>query len=181
VTDETDYVPGKVVKLRPSTPADRRDVWLWGDGSDISHWTNPPPMAPSSFEVFCEDWKPHYFDGSEPQRGRVFIIEVDGRAVGMIAYNHIDESHQRVEIDIWMSCEANCGRGYGSDALDLLNGYLRKTFKLKETWAQPSARNPRSIRAFAKAGFVKSSQPIEDYGRPDCEDAVLLVRQLQQT
>ncbi len=177
---EADQLRGSIVILRPSTLDDRQDCWQWGDRSDISHWTNPPPMAPSSFELFCEEWKPHYFDGSAPRLGRVFIIEVDHQAVGMIAYNDIDETHQRVEIDIWMSCQANCGRGYGPDAIDTLSRHIQDTFDLKETWAQPSARNLRSIRAFEKAGFVKSSRPVKDYGKADCQDALLLVRQLQQ-
>ena len=164
--------------LRPSSMDDRRDVWQWGDWSDISHWTNPPPLKPSSFEEFCEGWKPYYFDGSSPRLGRVFIIEVAHQPVGMIAYNDIDESNQRVEIDIWMSCEANCGRGYGPAAINALSCYIEEAFHLKEVWAQPSGRNLRSVRAFEKAGFVRSSRPIEEYGKPDCADSVSLVRHL---
>lgn len=170
------------VALRASTLDDRRAVWEWGDKSDISHWTNLPPQSPSTYDEFCEGWKAFYFDGSVPRFGRIFIIEVDDRPVGMIAYNDIDDDHQRVEIDIWMSCEANCGHGYGPEAILTLGEYLKQAFDLREVWAQPPVRNPRSIRAFEKAGFswkkLSSEEAFEEYGSRDYEDSVLMVKRL---
>lgn len=173
---------GSIVTLRPSTLDDRRAVWEWGDRSDISPWTSLPPKRPGTYAEFREGWRDHYFDGSNPRLGRVFIIEVEQQAVGMVAHNDIDDQDARAEIDIWMSCEANCGRGYGPDAIMALAEHLKHAFALREVWAQPSARNPRSIRAFEKAGFMRVALPSREafleYGPRDYEDSVIMVKQL---
>jgi diamine N-acetyltransferase len=171
---------GKRVRLRPSTLDDLRPVWAWANQSDIAPWANAF-QDPATYEEFCRDWKTHYFDGSAERLGRIFIIEVSSRPVGMIAYNDLDDEHRRVEIDIWLSCEASCGHGYGSDAIATLCEHLHNTFGLREIWAQPSERNPRSIRAFQKAGFQRIALPSRDafleYGPRDTDDSVLLSKE----
>jgi diamine N-acetyltransferase len=176
------YLKGSRVKLRPAALEDRRAVFEWGHTSDVAGWVNLPPQTVPTYEEFCEGWKDFFYDGSSRSIGRIFVIGAEGRPVGMIAYNDIDEVNRRSEIDIWLSCEASCGQGYGPDAALLLSEYLRAEFGLREVWAQPSARNPRSIRAFEKAGFVRlelgSKDEFLEYGPRDYEDSVLMVKQL---
>lgn len=184
-------MPDKVkgVSLRPSTPADHRPGWEWGNNSDIAYWVNLPQDAagswqPTTYEDYSDDWKAFYFDGSEPRLGRAFIVEVDGEPAGIVAYNDIDTDAQRAEIDIWLRGEQFCGKGYGSAAIALLSAYLRKEFGLAEVWAQPSERNCRSVSAFQKVGFerhARASDPVfMEYGTPDYPDSVLLVYRLTE-
>lgn len=89
----------------------------------------------------------------------------------MVAYNTIDEQAGRSEIDIWLRAEHYCGRGYGRAAIGLLSAHLGERFGLAEVWAQPSERNPRSLRAFQKAGFERRASASDavfgEYGPPD--------------
>jgi RimJ/RimL family protein N-acetyltransferase len=110
----------------------------------------------------------------------MFVI-LDGDApVGAIAYNDIDE-RRRVELDVWMSAEANCGRGLGTDAIEALVGYLEAELGVRTFMMQPSARNPRAVRAYEKVGFVRvPATPAEiaaDWGGVDHEDSVLMIRE----
>ncbi len=165
---------GKVVTLRPASLDDRRAVYEWTNLSDIAHWINLPPNKSETYEQFCADWEQYYFDGSAPRMGRAFVIEVHARSVGMIAYNDID-AEDRVEVDIWLSCEAECGKGYGSDAITTMCTYLRDQLAVREIWCQPSARNPRSIRTFEKCGFVRHDVTTDPYAPRDYGDSVTLV------
>lgn len=68
------------VSLRPCTIDDQQTAWEWGNTSDIACWINLPhdpagDWEATSYEEFCDDWKPFYFDGTEPMQGRAFIIE----------------------------------------------------------------------------------------------------------
>ena len=118
---------GNNIKLRPSSINDRKMVWDWSANSDVSKWVNNNPDKPSTYQEFCLDWKKYYFDGSNLRLGRVFIVEINNEPIGMIAYNAFDESNKRTEIDIWLSCEKNCGHGYGSDAIKTLTKYIIKS------------------------------------------------------
>lgn len=79
-----------------------------------------------------------------------------------------------------MSCEANCGQGYGTDALRTLCQHLFQSLGVKECWLQPSDRNRRAIRAYEKAGFTRKAITPDEmeahYGARDYHDSVLMVR-----
>jgi RimJ/RimL family protein N-acetyltransferase len=79
-----------------------------------------------------------------------------------------------------MSCEANCGKGYGPDAIRALCTWLAAEFGVRTFMMQPSARNPRAIRAYEKAGFVRTPATAgeirADWGGVDHPDSVLMIR-----
>jgi RimJ/RimL family protein N-acetyltransferase len=68
----------------------------------------------------------------------------------------------------------------GADALDALCRHLHERFSVAEFMVQPSARNPRAIRAYEKAGFRRLDLPIEEarslWGPSDYADSVYMVR-----
>jgi diamine N-acetyltransferase len=138
-----------------------------------------------SWEDFRNDWEPHYFDDSAPERGRCFVILAGEEAVGMIAYGDIFETAagRLTEIDIWLRSSADCGRGYGPEAIRLLCEYLERDLAVSQLVMQPSARNPRAIRAYEKVGFVRVSLPPQEAAiayqtRPDYDDSVFLIKSL---
>jgi RimJ/RimL family protein N-acetyltransferase len=104
--------------------------------------------------------------------------------VGQVNYNDIHErgGRRRTELDIWMRCEACCGKEYGTDALDALCRHLHERFGVAEFMVQPSARNPRAIRAYEKAGFRRLDLPIDEaralWGPSDYADSVYMVRSI---
>jgi diamine N-acetyltransferase len=178
-------IKGQLVTLRPATLANRRAVYEWAALSDATPAMMGPPLFPDNpvptWEEFCEDHKPYFFDGSAPHLGRCFLIVVDGEPVGQIYYNDIQvfEGKKRTELDMWMRAERYCGRGYGSDALDTLCAYLAAEFGVQEFMVQPSARNPRAIRAYEKIGFQALPSPLGDGWAAwpgDYHDSVFMVK-----
>jgi diamine N-acetyltransferase len=107
---------------------------------------------------------------------------VNGEPIGQVTYNDIVERDgcRQVELDIWMKSEAFCGKGYGTDALEALCGYLHERFGVSQFMVQPSARNPRAIRAYEKVGFHRLELSIEAarelWGPNDYYDSVYMVR-----
>jgi RimJ/RimL family protein N-acetyltransferase len=131
---------------------------------------------------FCEDYGPHFFDGTRQEVGRSFIIEVNGEAVGHINYDGMDLARGIAELDIWLRSSEVSGKGYGSDALVALTRYLHETFGVAEFILRPSRRNTRAIRAYAKAGFARLQLTNEEqagiYGPGDYWDTVVMHKRL---
>jgi diamine N-acetyltransferase len=181
-----DLIRGKDVVLRPAAPEDRRMIFDWLFRSDVTPAVLGPPLYPERPIPppgdTGEEFDPHYFDGSAPGLGRCYLILVGGEPAGQVSYNdiHGSEDHRRVELDIWMRAEAWCGLGYGADALGALCDYLHHRFAVREFMVQPSARNPRAIRAYEKAGFarlpVTMYEARAEWGPNDYVDNVYMVK-----
>ena len=179
-------IQGKRVALRPATPEDGPQVLEWLLRSDVTPSILGPPLFPERPvpppDAPGQRLDPHYLDGTAPELGRCFLILVDGEPVGQVTYNDIVERDgwRQVELDIWMRSESCCGKGFGTDALDALCGYLHERFGVSQFMVQPSARNPRAIRAYEKIGFERLDLPIEAarglWGPNDYYDSVYMVR-----
>lgn len=177
---------GKLVTLCLSTRADRRRIFNWLANSDLTSSMLGEPAFPDepvpSWEEFCEDHTPHFFEGEITEQGRCFIMQVNNEDVGQIYFNDIETKNgiKRVELDMWMRAEKYCGRGYGSDALNTLCEFLAKRFGVEQFMVQPSSRNRRAIRAYEKVGFVRLDIPLEvavkEWGSNDYDDSVHMVK-----
>lgn len=103
-----------------------------------------------------------------------------GTDVGVVCYNAV-RNDGLTDVDIWLRSEADCGKGFGSDALRTLTDYLNKEFAVTRVAVSPSARNHRAIAAYKKAGF--HPVPAEEYHefvKPEdmeCEDNVVLLKE----
>lgn len=175
------------VILREAAEVDREKVYEWLTHSDLTPSIMGPPRFPDhpipTWEVFCTDYQPHYFDGSQPRRGRCYIIVADQIDIGVVCYNAV-RGEFSTDVDIWLRSESDCGRGFGSDTLLILANYLHREFAITRITVFPSARNHRAIAAYRKAGF----QPIP---REEChvflkpeemeyEDNIVLVKEYPQ-
>jgi diamine N-acetyltransferase len=175
------------ITLRPATLEDRRMIYEWLAHSDVTATMLGSPRYPETpiptWEEFCEDYQPYFFDGSAPRLGRSFLIVADADPVGQINYNDISEKDggKRVELDIWMRASAWCGRGLGPDALNTLCSFLADAYGVREFMVQPSERNGAAIRAYEKAGFhrlnLTPDAAAERWGSRDYHDSVFMVRQ----
>lgn len=177
-------IKGRLVQLRPASLEDRRMIYDWSHTSDIAPWIHLSGDPIETFETWCDDWKACYFMDDSPELGRLFVIMHEDTPAGAIAYNDIDPK-KRVELDIWMRSEAHCGRGFGTDAIEALCAYLAAEFGVQIFMMQPSARNPRAIRAYEKAGFIKVPATPEEiqaeWGGVDHLDSVLMIREIKAT
>ncbi len=172
------------VSIRPATLADRRAVYEWMAHSDVTASMMGPPRFPDApiptWEQFCADYVPCYFEGTDERFGRSYIIESNGRAIGHISYSRVESAPDCLELDIWMRSNADCGRGFGSAAIDLLCRRLHADLGACRFIMRPSARNLRAIRAYRKAGFEIWPSTAQEhdsaFGPGDYADTVVLRR-----
>ena len=148
-------IPGEAVALRPMTIAEFPMFYKWATESEAAPFWYEDGRTPT-YEEFARDWKEYYFDGSQPEKGRCFIILVGDRAIGQVNYNDINMENNSVELDIIIAEDINKNKGYGTDALKTLARYLFQNMNVELCWIEPIARNTRAIRAYEKAGFRKT-------------------------
>ena len=178
-------IRGKRVRLRPARESDRRDIYTWLAESDVTPSMLGPPhfpqAPPPTWEAFCADYGPGFFDGRAPEREASYIIEVGGEALGQVNYEVRDTPDRLAELDIWLRSEADTGHGYGPDALTAMVAHLQAALGIHRFLLRPSARNPRAVRAYQKAGFeivpMSARRQVEVYGPGDYEDTLIMIRQ----
>jgi len=179
-------ISGTEVTLRPARESDRRDVFQWFAESDATPSMLGPPLFPEgsapTWDEFNADYSPNFFDGSTPDVESSYIIEVAGEPLGQINYEIRQNPTRLAELDIWLRSLADTGHGYGSDALITLTAHLFRTLGVDTFLIRPSARNPRAIRAYHKAGFVavpmSAQEQVEQYGAGDYEDTVVMIKHI---
>ena len=177
-------IHGSTVALRPATESDRTAVYRWLARSDLtSLMMGSPTFSDQSIpteQEFCADYLAHNFDDSAPELGRCFIIMAEGEDIGVVCYNEIIWARRETELDIWLKSSAYSGKGYGPDALEALCAELHRAYGIENFVIRPSARNPRAIRAYLRAGFeiqnITAEEQVSRYGPPDYRDTVVLVK-----
>jgi diamine N-acetyltransferase len=91
-----------------------------------------------------------------------------------------DDPPRHAELDTWMRSARHTGHGWGSDALEAIVRHLHSECGVSVFVIRPSARNPRAIRAYQKAGFtvvpMSAREQAETYGPGDYDDTVVLVQ-----
>lgn len=141
----------------------------WVHREHVKRWWYPE----ETFAAFEAEYAPA-IDGRDPTD--VYVIELDGRPIGAIqTYLVVDHPEwdalvgvgpDVAGVDLFIGEEDEIGRGLGPR---ILRAFLRDVvFARPETRACVAGVEPangRSLRAFAKAGFL----PVRDYeeeGRP---------------
>jgi len=188
---------GDKVTLIPAALGDKQKIYDWCFHSETTKSHSGPPDFPENpiatwEEFFDEGYVDYFFTGDEPENGRGFMILHGGEPVGFISYSSFHLKPNKSELDIWMNSEANCGKGFGVDAIVSLGEYLKNSLGVNELIMRPSARNARAIKAYKKAGFQETDKSPSNYlldkymplyGAGDYGEGgdVLLVKQFSDT
>ena len=180
-------IKGNTIELHTARLSDRKKIYTWLAESDITPSIMGPPDYPDhpvpSWEQFCEDYPPAFFNAKGDGKGRCYIIHADNISVGTIGYDLLDKVKNRVALDIWLRSEKDCGQGYGSDALNTLCHFLHEQYGITRFIISPSTRNKRAIAAFKKAGFeyignLSKEEQIQAFGQAEYDDNILMIKKL---
>ncbi|MEP6695343.1 MAG: GNAT family protein [Pseudonocardiales bacterium] len=143
-------LPGKQVLLRPFQPDDLPA--LYRIISDLDTWAARSRRAPQplTFEAF-RDW---YVPATAGIDGVEFVVEAEGAPVGRCGMFGEDTFAQAAEVGIALLPGAR-GRGYGTDALRVLVGFLFRARNLRRLHLETLASNTAALASYGKVGFVK--------------------------
>lgn len=167
-------IKGKETDLIPASLDDKQRVYEWCFQSETTKAHSGPPDYPenpiATKAEFLDDvcgYADYYFTGSQPQKGRGFIITHNGTSIGFISYAAFHLQPYKAELDIWMPWEANCGKEFGTDAIVALGDYLNQALGIRELIMRLSVKNLRSNRSYEKAGLKETDMRPNEYLRAE--------------
>jgi len=143
---------GKRIYLRPVAPSDANENYL--------RWMNDPEVTrylESRFVRHTAEGLRDYIAEKQDDPDTLFlaiVLRQGDRHIGNIKLGPIDWHHCRGEVGIILG-EKDCwGKGYATEAIQLLADYAFGELKLHKLTAGCYSVHPGSARAFQKAGFV---------------------------
>lgn len=145
--------------LRPIAPADTAAMWEMvndPEGNDLTGTT------PGSFTVEqIADWCATRADAEE--RLDLAIVErATGEWAGEVVVNEFDAAAGVANFRIALRGPAWFGRGLGGEATRLILAHAFGPVGLRRVGLTVLARNPRAIRAYERAGFVRCGTEFAD-------------------
>ena len=159
-------IAGTKVTLRRARDTDRARIYEWLIGSDLTANLMGAPMFPDrpiqSFEQFSQSYPRHFYEGTRPYAGRMYVITAQGEEIGCISHGPIDVLNDVVELDIWLAERRVAGHGYGSESLVVLCDWLQVNYGVNRFLARPSRRNVKALRAMRRAGFRETDLPAQE-------------------
>jgi diamine N-acetyltransferase len=112
---------------------------------------------PFSKDVLRRFIESQQYDIFQTRQARLVIsLKPDLRAVGTVDIYDFDPYHLRAGVGILISEGESRGKGYASEAIDLVVGYAHRTLCLKQLYCSVSTDNLASLELFRRKGFIES-------------------------
>jgi len=148
---------GKLVELSPLTNADSEVMLRWINDRDLV-------LLSSAFRPVDEAGHRAWFE-SIRRRPDVVIFGIraveDGQLIGSCQLLGVSSTHRKAELQIRIGEAAARGRGYGSEAVELLLDFAFNDLNLHRVELTVIAGNEPAIKTYLAAGFVQEGAQRE--------------------
>lgn len=153
------WVNGKMsatAKLRPLEREDLRFVHELDNNESVMHyWFEEPYEA---FVELCDLYNKHIHDQTE----RRFIVESEGKPVGLVELVEINLIHRRAEFQIIISPDFQ-GKGFAGIATALAMNYAFTVLNLNKVYLIVDPENEKAIHIYEKCGFQQEGILIKEF------------------
>lgn len=144
---------GKLVRLRAIEEDDLKYAAEYMNDPEIILNLDDDPPIPTSVEK-QKEWFKDYLKKKDISEGVEFAIEAsDGKYIGGCSVNQIDLKNRIAEVGIFIGAKEYLGKGYGTDAMELLLEYLFDEVNMNKVSLNVMSFNKRAVRSYEKAGF----------------------------
>ena len=143
---------GEMVVLREKRREDATADYAWRKDPELARYDAAKPIATAfaDYVALFED----ELENPGAFRRTYAVEDGEGRHIGNVMYYNIDRLKGEAEVGITIGDRGYWGRGYGTDALRTLAGYLFRNTVMRRLYLKTLDWNYRAQRSFAKAGFV---------------------------
>ena len=156
---------GELTRLRALEAEDVDLLYVWEN--DPAVWGASGTLAPFSRHTLRRFLDEQRFDLYAARQLRLVVETLDGRAVGLVDLFEFEPVDLRAGIGILIHGAGDRGRGFASDALDVLCRYARQVLGLHQLWCSVAPDNAASLTLFRRAGFVECGRKREWRRTPD--------------
>ena len=151
MTDKDNLFQGKLVRLVAPSERDAADLARWTEDASYLRAVDSDYARPLSPEEAVQRLGP---DNADPSRVEFHLRALsDDRLIGFVAIHSIEWNNGGGLLAIGIGEAGYRGKGYGSDALQLILRYAFHELNLYRVGLDVIATNTRAIRAYERMGF----------------------------
>lgn len=140
---------GAKVYLRPATPTDLENMWLWRTLSEPQSMSCHPLPLKTAAE-YVEGFKSRNI--TDTNQGFAVCRKKDKMPVGLARYFGLNNLNRAAELGLIVDPDER-KNGYGSEAIMILTDYLFDYRGLYKVHAQTSASNKGAVALLESLGF----------------------------
>ncbi|MFJ8518562.1 GNAT family N-acetyltransferase [Lysinibacillus xylanilyticus] len=144
-------ITGQGVFLRPITEKDVDSIYKCFQDEEIMYMTGTRNILTKdqireALIRFSEDPTRHDF--------AICLVE-NSQVIGDLAIMEIDSDNKKAIFRIALHSIENCGKGYGAEAVQLVQKFTFEELQLNRLELQVFSHNIRGIKSYEKVGFKK--------------------------
>ena len=152
---ETENMKAQQVRLRALEPEDIVFLYRWEN--DPAVWTVSNTITPYSKYVLKKYIDSSHLDIYTTKQQRFVIVHTETDIpIGTVDLFDFEPSDRRAGLGILIYDEKDRGKGFASQAVDLLLEYCFGTLGLHQVYCNIFSDNEASLRLFASKGFVRA-------------------------
>lgn len=136
---------GKKIKLKSFTKETWHEFW--------KQYLPDPMMVTMSYSYDYNNSESTFIQKMSDSTRQYFSIIKNDSVIGEIYLKHIDIENQTSEFGVALINDTVKGKGYGTEAIELLITYSFENLNLKQLTATSVHRNVRSQHILQKLGF----------------------------
>lgn len=159
---ETDLFAGKLVRLAVVDAKTAAEAFArWNRDSEYLRLLDSSPTVQFSLEKFKEWLEKGLADQpggkATPPSSYYFMVQAidDGRLISLVGLDGDMIPHGEAFVGIGIGERGLWGKGYGTDAMNLILRYAFMELNLRRISLDTFEYNPRAIHSYEKVGFVQ--------------------------
>lgn len=152
---------GERVILRDYRKEDLSYMRKWVNDYEITKYLSNVFLYPHSItdtEIFLD----YMLKGSPNTRGFVIAHKSTEEYIGQLDLLKIDWPNRNASIGITIGTKENLGKGYGTEAIQLLQEFAFNKLNLNKLELEVKDFNHRAIACYKKCGFIEEGRIRED-------------------
>ncbi len=152
-------IEGKQIDLRAVEEEDAVVFHRWFNDPEVTHFLGAnafPAVSMAQERLFIERLR-------DDSGRRAFVIALkDGTPIGNCALRAFDWTARSCEVGIAIGEKQHWGKGYGGEALEMLQAIAFNNLNLHKLWLTCAAYNERGLRAYRRIGFREDGRLRDD-------------------
>ncbi len=155
------YIMGEKLFLRALEKSDINDNYLmWINDPEVTKY-----MVTGSFPSNMEMLEEYYINMTKSTNHVILaIVDIETvKHVGNITLNNINWITRKAILGLMIGEKQFWGKGYGSEATNLVVRYAFDQLNLRRLWLGCYANHKSAIRVYEKAGFIIEGELKDEY------------------
>ena len=151
---------GSKIRLRDKKLADAPSDYVWQTDPELAR-IDAVPRLTTTFSRYLSDYA-YSLRYPFPTRHPLAIETLDGKHIGNCVYYGVNEPRGEAELGIMIGDRDYWDKGYGTDAVAALVGYIFRQTNLNRIYLKTLDDNYRAQKCFKKCGFTPCGHMVGD-------------------